>query len=177
MNAKAVRGVTLIELLVAIVVSFLVADMAAGVLLWVYRQSFGSHAGTDRLERHALLRETLFQKARQGRSLSLSRKEWQLVVRREESLDTLTLACLDTALTLGGKRITPRDSLVACEFSPVARRQNPSDDGWLTVGPEPLEPMSLDTLSFVRVFLVLRAPAAIGAPPPGLDTLDLRIPL
>lgn len=171
------RGHTLIELLVAIVVAAIVTSIAAGTLLWIYRQSHGSQGTTDRLERRQLLRQTLFQLGRQNRTLRLEPGLWSLFHRTDSQEDTITLQCRDTALVRDGLSLTRGDSLLSCRLSPLGRRTDPTRDPWLEIGSSALEPPATDTLAFVRVHLVLQAPQLRGAAPVAPDTLDLRIPL
>lgn len=171
------RGHTLIELLVAIVVAAIVTSIAAGTLLWIYRQSHGSQGTTDRLERRQLLRQTLFQLGRQNRTLRLEPGLWSLFRRTDTQEDTLTIQCRDTALVRNGLSLTRGDSLVSCRFSPLGRHFDLARDPWLENLGSALEPPATDTLAFVRVHLVLQAPQLRGTAPVAPDTLDLRIPL
>lgn len=171
------RGHTLIELLVAILVAGIVTAMAAGTLLWIYRQSHGSLGTTDRLERRQLLRQTLFQLGRQDRTLRLEPTRWSLLHRTDTQEDTVSIECCDTALVRNGTSLTRGDSLLSCRLSPMGPRSDAARDPWLEIVGSVLEPPAIDTLAFVRVHLVLRAPQLRGTAPVAPDTLDIRIPL
>jgi hypothetical protein len=163
--------------MVAIVVAGLVASMAAGVLLWAYRQGNGSLGVTDRIERRQTLRQGLFQLGRQGRTLALSPNRWTLFKRTPEGEDTVLVECRDTALVRGETNLSPGDSVLACRFEPVFPHAEPGIDPWPSVVGSSLEPPGTDTLALVRLRLVLKAHEIRGAPPQAPDTLDLRIPL
>jgi prepilin-type N-terminal cleavage/methylation domain-containing protein len=171
------QGHTLVELLIAIIVAGLVVSMASAVLLWAYRQSHGSLGTTDRLERHQLLRQGMFQLGRQGRTIQLQADHWTLFRRTQEREDTLHIRCRDTALVRDEVSLTRGDSVVSCRFAPVFPHSLPDKDAWLDVVGSTLEPPATDSLVFVRLTLVLQAPQVRGAAPVSPDTLDLRIPL
>lgn len=170
------RGVTLIELLVAILVAGMVGTWLFQVLVQTTRRSAATERSIDRSQRQGLLRGELFQAAHRRRTIALTETEWRVAAGE----DTLVYTCRDGGFWRGERNLAAGDTLDLCRFVP-SERTPPGGEAWWVydrdldgrIGGE-----ELPAVTFIEVFLGYRA--ARGAASDGrtaIDTMVLRVPL
>jgi prepilin-type N-terminal cleavage/methylation domain-containing protein len=174
------RGVTLIELLVAMVIAGLIATFVMGWISHSYRQATASQRRDDREQEFALLRNELFQDGSRGRTLELGKTRWKLVRDRQGSEpDTIEWRTETDRLVRKESRKLSRDTLVEGSFQPHFTDMLPDRDAWTQADRDfdgLVDPEFLPRLDRLELQLVVRRPASPPAHPV-VDTLRFTVPL
>lgn len=183
MNAPSAarrRGVTLIELLVAMAIAGLVASF---VTLWIVhtsRQAGASQRRDDREQELALLRNELFQDGSRGRTLELGKAHWKLVrTRRGAEPDTVEWRIELDRLTRKGSRKLSTDTLLVGSLEPHFQDMTPDWDAWTQADRDfdgLVDAEFLPRLDRLEMRLELRRAASPPAPST-VDTLRFAVPL
>lgn len=178
--AREDRGVTLIELLVAMSIAGLVAVFVSGWILHTSRMSNSSQARDDRDQELSLLRSGLFQDGTRGRTVAASRSGWTVEIPGPgTSRDTIAWEVVDGSIRRAGRPLLPSDTVVDASIVPRFAGEDPAEDPWSrcdrdidgTVDPEYLP--RLTSLEWILTTRHRLFPAA-GS---GFDTLRLVVPL
>jgi prepilin-type N-terminal cleavage/methylation domain-containing protein len=174
------RGVTLVELLVAMVIAGLIATFVMGWISHTSRQAAASQRRDDREQELALLRNELFQDGSRGRTLELGKTHWKLVRDRQGSEpDTIEWRIEPDGLVRKDSRKLSRDTLVDGSFWPHFPDMLPDGDAWTQADRDfdgLVDPEFLPRLDRVELQLVVRR-AASPPTPPVVDTLRFAVPL
>jgi prepilin-type N-terminal cleavage/methylation domain-containing protein len=183
MNRRAApsrRGVTLIELLVAMAIAGVVATFVTTWIVHASRQAGASQRRDDREEELALLRNELFQDGRRGRTLELGKAHWKLVrPRTGAEPDTIAWRIDVDRLVRKESRKLSTDTIVAGGFDPHFPDMTPDWDAWTQVDRDfdgLVDAEILPRLDRFELRLVVRRAARPPAPPL-LDTLRIAVPL
>lgn len=114
------RGVTLVELLVAMFVSGVVVAMAAGWIVHAARASSDATRFADRADRMGLLRDALFQDAHRGPTLRLEREAWTVGRTASDSgLDSVVWTWGREGVFRSGRAMLGDDSVLEASLRPV----------------------------------------------------------
>ncbi len=174
------RGITLIELIVAMVIAGIVATMVSGWIVHTARQTTASQRRDDREQEWALLRNELFQDGSRGQTLELSKTAWKLirpVAGRDP--DTIEWRIESDRLTRNQRQKLSLDTLVEGSFTPHFNGMDPERDVWSQADRNfdgLVDPEILPKLDLLNLDVVFRR-AVIAPMPPSIDTLHLHAPL
>jgi len=177
---KARRGVTLIELLVAMSLTGIVVGMVAGWIVHVAKQSSSAQRRDDREQNLSLLRNELHQDGTRGRTLELGRTSWKLL--REHpgaDPDTIQWTVDGQGLTRNGVRKLSDDTVVVGAILPHSTGLKAGWDPWMQLDRnfdglvDPEFAADLDRFE-LSITLHRRAHAGVGG---GEDTLRILVPL
>ena len=125
------RGVTLIELLVAMALAGLVATFVVGWILHAAKMSHASQARDDRDQDLALVRKGLFEDGTRGHVLEVSTGSWTLERSRGNAPpDTVRWSVEDGVLARAGARELPSDSVLDSWIVPRFSGEDPNADPW-----------------------------------------------
>jgi prepilin-type N-terminal cleavage/methylation domain-containing protein len=174
------RGVTLIELLVAMAITGLVATFVMGWIAHASRQAAASQRRDDREQELALLRNELFQDGSRGRTLELGKARWKLVRDRNGSEpDTVEWRIESDGLRRSGSQKLSHDALLEGSMEPHFTDMAPDRDAWTLADLDfdgLVDAEFLPRLDRLHLALVVRR-AALPGSPPLLDTLRFAVPL
>lgn len=169
-------GVTLIELLVAILLAGMIGSWLFQVLVQTTHKSAETERAIDRSQRRGLLRGELFQTAHRRRTVSLSETEWRVAAGE----DTLAYECRDGGFWRGERNLAAADTLDLCRFVP-SERASPGGEAWWVYDRDldgRIAYAELAGISFIELHLGYRR--GRGASSDGgaaIDTMVVRIPL
>ncbi len=174
------RGVTLIELLVAMALVGLVATFVLGWILHAARMSHASQARDDRDQDLALVRKALFEDGTRGHVLEVSTESWTLERSRGNSPpDTVRWSVEGGFLVRAGAPELPSDSILDSRIVPRFSGANPDADPWsecdLNLDGK-VDDEFLSRLTSLEWTLHLRHPGFPNGEPVD-DTVRLAIPL
>ena len=125
------RGVTLIELLVAMALAGLVATFVVGWILHAAKVSHASQVRDDRDQNLALVRKALFEDGTRGRVLEVSTESWTLErLRPNAPSDTVRWSMEGGSLVRDGAPELPSDSVLDSRIVPRFSGQDPDADPW-----------------------------------------------
>jgi prepilin-type N-terminal cleavage/methylation domain-containing protein len=125
------RGVTLIELLVAMALAGLVATFVVGWILHAARMSHASQVRDDRDQSLALVRKSLFEDGSRGHVLEVSSESWTLERPRGNSPpDTVRWSVADGFLVRDGSPELPSDSILDSRIVPAFSGEDLEGDPW-----------------------------------------------
>lgn len=174
------RGVTLIELLVAMAIAGLVATFVTTWIVHSSHQAGASQKRDDREQELALLRNELFQDGSRGRTLEVGKTHWKLVrTRPGTEPDTVEWRIDLDRLTRKGSRKLSNDTLVAGGLEPHFPDMTPDWDAWTQADRDfdgLVDAEFLPRLDRLEMRLVVRRAARHPAPP-AIDTLRFAVPL
>ncbi|HNY31113.1 MAG TPA: type II secretion system protein [Fibrobacteria bacterium] len=127
---RCVRGVTLVELLVAMALAGVVATMVFGWMRHASKVSHASQLRDDREQQLATLRDALFQDGTIGQILTVQKDAIEFVRRRDTLLDTARWTVSDTGLVRSGRAYPPTDRVESWEIVPRVSGGDPLEDPW-----------------------------------------------
>lgn len=131
-GARSARGVTLVELLVAMAIAGLVAVFVSGWIVHSSRMSGSSQARDDRDQELSLLRSSLFQDGTRGRVLSVSRSGWTVEIPRPGAAgDTVVWDALDGSVRRSGRSLLATDTVLEGAITPRFSGLDPAEDPWV----------------------------------------------
>jgi prepilin-type N-terminal cleavage/methylation domain-containing protein len=128
---KSRRGVTLVELLVAMALAGIVASMVAGWIVHVGKRSVASQRRDDREQELSMLRNELFQDGTRGRTLELGRSSWKIA--REHpgtEPDTVEWSIGPNGLRRNGVQKLSSDTVLDGSMAPHATGLRTDWDAW-----------------------------------------------
>lgn len=174
------RGVTLIELLVAMAIAGIVATFVTSWIVHASRQAHAAERRDDREEALALVRSELFQDGSRGRTLALERTRWTLSRPGPgPDPDTVEWRIDPDRVSRNGRQILSQDTLVEGSVEPRFAGMSPDWDAWIQAdrdGDDLVDPEILPRLERLELRLVVRRGVPHGAAPV-LDTLRFSVPL
>ena len=181
MNARTgARGITLVELLVAMVIAGLVATIVMGWISHASRQASASQRRDDREQELALLRNELFQDGSRGRTLELGKTHWKLSRSRQGAEpDTIEWRIEADRLVRKGIQKLSRDTVLDGGFEPHFPQMKTDWDAWTQADRDfdgIVDPEFLPWLDRLELRLVVRRGGPLQAPGV-LDTLRFVVPL
>lgn len=174
------RGVTLIELMVAMAITGLVATFVAGWIVHSARQSAASQQRDDREQELSLLRSELFQDGIRGRTLEIGRKSWKIARGGTDGEpDTVEWRIDPFHLVRGNRMKFERDTLLEGSIEPKAAGLDPDWDLWTQLDRNfdgLVDPEHVSKLVRFELRLVVRRHAT-PARRSTTDTLLIQVPL
>lgn len=178
--AKIRRGVTLIELMVAMIITGLVATFVSGWIVHSAKQSASSQQRDDREQDLSLLRSELFQDGIRGRTLEIGRKSWKIVRGETDGEpDTVEWRIEQLHLVRGSRTKFERDTLLEGSIEPKATDLDPNWDLWTQVDRDfdgLVDPEHISKMVRFELRLVVRRHAT-PARRSTTDTLLIQVPL
>lgn len=125
------RGVTLLELLVAMTLAGIVAVLVGGWIEHSATLSAKSQARDDRAQELSLLRSAAFQDGTRGHAILVSHDGWSIELRRPDGgLDTVVWRISDGFVERGEHRWLPSDTVVGSTLVPLRAGADPALDPW-----------------------------------------------
>jgi len=125
------RGVTLIELLVAMALAGLVAVFVVGWILHAARMSHASQARDDRDQDLAIARKALLEDGTRGHVLEVSTESWTLErLRGNAPSDTVLWSVDGGFLRRNGAPELPSDTILESRIVPAFAGEDPDADAW-----------------------------------------------
>lgn len=177
---RARRGVTLVELLVAMFIAGLVASFVAGWISHTARQSAASQQRDDREQELSSLRNALFQDGIRGRTVEIGRSMWRLSRRGTDGEpDTVEWRIEPGTFSRGGSRMFAGDTILEGGIEPKASGLDPNWDLWSQLDRNfdgLVDPEHLGKLTMFDLRIVVRRKRT-PARPPTTDTLRFTVPL
>lgn len=174
------RGVTLVELLVAMVVAGIVATFVFNWIAHTARQAGRAQQRDDREEELALLRNELFQDGGRCRTLELARDRWKLIRPRSNARpDTIEWRFAPDRLLRNQRQKLSNDTLLEGAIEPHFAGMDPNWDAWTQADRNfdgLVDPEILSRLDRLTMRIVVRRRIAQGQPAV-VDTLLLWAPL
>lgn len=126
------RGVTLIELLVAMAIAGLVGSFVVEWILHASKMSAASQRRDDRDQDLSLVRKALFEDGTRGRVVEVGRGSWTVSRSREGAApDTLVWSVVDGSLRRGAAAPLPSDTIVESEIVPHFTGEDPGRETWI----------------------------------------------
>ena len=161
------RGVTLIELLIAMAITAIVVSAVSEWIIFTARTSARSNKRSDLLEQFALLRTRVFQDAHHAHVIEVSRDRWLLTSPNDSGEDTIVWERSDTGLVRNHTPLRLPDSMTCVRWSPVLVTPTTGDPWWAMDRDMDgkLSGTELDSVSGLDFFLIHA----------GRDTLNFRI--
>lgn len=179
MKSPMARGVTLVELLVAMALAGFVAVMVFSWMQHASKVSFASQARDDREQNLAILRDALFQDGTFGRILSVSRDGIVFVRSRDTAMDTLCWTIRDTGVARSGRRFLSTDTIGSWEVVPTMVDQDPAIDPWSLLDRDldgKVDPNLLERIQGIEIRLMVRYRGFPALDQTVTDTLRLVAP-
>ncbi len=174
------RGVTLVELMVAMAITGLVATFVAGWIVHSAKQSAASQQRDDREQELSLLRSELFQDGIRGRTLEIGCKSWKIARGGTGGEpDTVEWRIDPFHLVRGSTAKLGRDTLLEGSIEPKATGLDPNWDLWTQVDRNfdgLVDPEHVSQLVRFELRLVVRRHAT-PARRSTTDTLLIQVPL
>ncbi len=174
------RGVTLIELMVAMIITGLVATFVSGWIVHSAKQSASSQQRDDREQELSLLRSELFQDGSRGRTLAIGRKSWKIARGSTDGEpDTVEWRIDPPRLARGTAIRLGRDTLLEGSIEPKATGLDPNWDLWAQVDRDfdgLVDPEHVSKMVRFELRLVVRrreTPARRST----IDTILIQVPL
>ncbi|MBK9576364.1 MAG: prepilin-type N-terminal cleavage/methylation domain-containing protein [Fibrobacterota bacterium] len=174
------RGVTLVELLVAMALAGIVAVMVFGWMGHASKVSHASQVRDDRDQDLAILRDALFQDGTFGQVLSVAREEIVFVRGRDTLRDTLHWTVGDTGLSRSGRRFLTSDTVDSWEITPRMVDVEADMDPWSLLDKDldgKVDPESMGKVDAVEIRLVVRHRGFPALDQTVTDTLRLIAPV
>jgi prepilin-type N-terminal cleavage/methylation domain-containing protein len=177
---KSRRGVTLIELLVAMGLAGIVAAMVGGWIVHVAGQSTDAQRRDDREQDLSLLRNELFQDGTRGRTLELGKSSWKIA--REHpgaEPDTVEWKIGFDGLRRGDAQKLSSDTVVSGTLTPHSTNIRSEWDAWSQLDRNfdgLVDPDLLTGLDRFDLVFVVHRRARPGRPLQ-TDTLRIVVPL
>lgn len=177
---KPRNGVTLIELLVAMVIAGIISSFVAGWIVHTARQSSAAQRRDDREQEWSLLRNELFQDGTRGHTLELGKTSWKFVRPGSGAEpDTIEWRFGAGTLTRSGAKRLPLDTLLEATITPRFSPMDPNWDAWIQADRNYdglVDPEILPNLERFELVVVVKRRATPSSPSL-LDTLRLMAPL
>lgn len=130
--ARSRRGVTLVELLVAMAIAGLVATFVVEWILHAAKMSAASQRRDDRDQDLSLVRKALFEDGTRGRVLEVAHGSWTVSrVRDGAAPDTVVWAVADGFLQRGSSPLLHSDTVVDSKITPHFTGEDPERDTWI----------------------------------------------
>ena len=130
--ARSRRGVTLVELLVAMAIAGLVATFVVEWILHAAKMSAASQRRDDRDQDLSLVRKTLFEDGTRGRVVEVAHGSWTVTrVRDGAGPDTVVWAVADGFLQRGSSSLLHSDTVVDSKITPHFTGEDPGRDTWI----------------------------------------------
>lgn len=180
-RADGRRGVTLVELLVAMSIAGLVAVFVSGWIVHASKMSSASQLRDDRDQDLSLLRDALFQDGTRGTVLSVSRSSWTTVRAgsSDTTADTVAWSVEEGFLRRGGQIHLATDTVQESAIVPHFSGEDPGADPWSQCDRNldgTADDDFLSRLTFLEWTLVVRH-GSFPTREVVLDTLRLVVPL
>lgn len=181
MSGAARRGVTLVELMVAMAIAGIVATIAGGWIVHSARLSGSSQERDDREQRLSLLRSASFQDGTRGHVVAVTHDGWSTSFARPgtEEEDTVEWDVSEGMIRRNGHLQLPSDSVVESRLVPHRVGEDPAVDPWTFLDRDldgAVDPEWVARLGWLDWSLVVRHKAFLGRFSE-LDTIRVTIPL
>lgn len=178
-KSPSLRGVTLVELLVAMALAGIVAVLVFGWMRHATKVSHASQARDDREQQLAVARDALFQDGTLGRILEVGKEDIAFTRGRDSLLDTVRWRIADTGLVRSDRRLLPTDTVMSWEIVPRISGGDPLVDPWSVLDRNLdgfVDQDLLDRLEAVEIRLVLKHRGFPAVDQMVLDSLRLVAP-
>ena len=174
------RGVTLVELMVAMAIAGLVAVFVSGWIVHTARMSSSSQARDDRDQELSLVRSSLFQDGTRGRLVSATRSGWIVAIPRPGSVvDTFAWEVRDGFLHRSDRALLLSDTVVDAAIVPHFSGEDPAEDPWTRCDRDldgAVDPEFLSRLTSLEWTLTTRH-ASFAKTGIQIDTIRIVVPL
>ena len=132
MTVQVHRGVTLIELLVAMVIAGIVGTLVVEWILHAAKMSTASQRRDDRDQDLSLVRKSLFEDGTRGRVVEVSHGSWTVSRTRDGAPpDTIEWSVVDGFLRRGMSNQILSDTIVGSEIAPHFTGEDPGRETWI----------------------------------------------
>jgi prepilin-type N-terminal cleavage/methylation domain-containing protein len=132
LNSRVRSGVTLVELLVAMVIAGLVGTFVVEWILHAAKMSAASQRRDDRDQDLSLMRKALFEDGTRGRVVEVARGSWTVSRNRDGAApDTVVWVVVDGFLRRGSAPLLPSDTVVDSKITPHFIGEDPGRDTWI----------------------------------------------